>query len=173
MKQIIILITLLVQSAHAFEFQINFSNKVKGKNLETLNNAAELLRNKLSVIDWQKEIDKIESFTCLAPDPFDNSGVTSKHDLPHYLRGVSLEVNVTLYRPWNRNTIAKRVGNTISFAKRYMRREIEPIANTLFHELLHVAGFSHCGDNSNNELTRQSVPYVLGDLIENLRIINN
>lgn len=62
---------------------------------------------------------------------------------------------------------ASTTANTITLNHDY-EQSVQSWSNTLFHEMLHVIGFSHCGLNNPRifKFILKSVPYKVGDYME-------
>lgn len=73
-------------------------------------------------------------------------------------------VTVTTFKPWNpfSKTIAKHYGDTIAFNIRKDFPLMDRV-ETMIHELLHEAGFSHRGNRA-TEYNLKTVPYKVAEI---------
>lgn len=76
------------------------------------------------------------------------------------------------YTYWNpfSNVIATTYSNdkeNIYFNTRKNPRSMKEMVNTIFHETTHLIGYTH-SSNYNNETTRKTVPYMVGQIAEDL-----
>lgn len=164
-----ILLTILFSlSALAFDYELKFNKKVSKSHKQKINKASVLLKQALLEIYFDSVVYSFPQINCLSLAEGDHTGLSSREDVIEYLKNIKVTANIKTYFTLSRSTTAKRDGNTIYFAKHQMNRSEKSIANTLFHELLHVAGFGHCNDNNRNERTENTIPYLLGDFIEQL-----
>ena len=160
-------IILMTSNASAFSINATYKKNVKGKHKQKLMEASKRLNLILETVDFRRLIYSFPNITCLAPDPNDGTNARTKEEVISYLEEVQVNPVIRMYSSMNpfSSTTAVTTGNSIKINRKKMNRSVNDIANTLFHEYLHVAGFGHCGDNRRNELTSQSIPYLLGDWV--------
>lgn len=169
MKRIMILLLITTSSlALAFEFEIEFDKKVSLTHKRVIQDSAKMLKDGLKKVDFHSLIYSFPVINCLSKAEGDHTGLTTRDDIIQYLSTLKIKAKIKTYFTLSRRTTAKRDGNRIYFAKHKMKRGNKAIANSLFHELLHVAKFGHCNKNSRNHQTENTIPYLLGDYIEEL-----
>lgn len=80
----------------------------------------------------------------------------------------NIEVKVYSYKPWNPWSVvigySNGSGNIYVNERKINSLDVEEYAGNIFHELLHVLGFSH-GSNKITEKKKKSVPYAVGYLM--------
>lgn len=164
----LLLIILLSTSAYSFEFEVSFHRNVKRKNKARLQKAVNTLNKVLSEIDFHQLVYSFGTINCLSKEEGDQTGLTTREEVIEYLESAKVKATFRMYSTLSWRTTAKRDGNVIRFNRMKMKRGNNALANTVFHELLHVAGFGHCNDNSRNDRTNNTIPYLLGDTIQSI-----
>jgi hypothetical protein len=128
------------------------------KNLdEKITKALELIERGLQEPSFYQKIAETKKFTCL----------TMPHDqVLKIIQESTFEIELVSEKLSDVVT-ASTTESTITLNHDY-EQNVQAWSNTLFHEMLHVIGFSHCGLN-NPRIFRhilKSVPYKVGDYME-------
>lgn len=105
-----------------------------------------------------KKIDDTKNFTCLFH--------MEKNEVAPFIRTVQFDFNI-LSAKLGDSVTASTTGNNVTINHNY-KQGTKNWSNTLFHEMLHVVDFSHCGYNSPrwHKKILRSVPYLVGDYME-------
>ena len=118
--------------------------------------------------DFYNSIRNVGNYTCIAGAVRDRTGTKDALEVADYIANTHVKVRLrTYYNGWS-SAKGSTTGNLISFNRKYSASRHAALTNTLFHEMLHVAGFGHCGKNNprtSPELPT-SVPYMVGGIIE-------
>lgn len=157
-KLCLTLLAILSLNSFALEFDYTVSPNLTGKLRENTLAAIKLVQKTLASEEYWQKVYAVDSFTCVEADTPSISEI----------RNMKVQFHLESYWYFRRGVLAKTVGSTVSINRRAGSRNPKPLANTIFHELLHVAGISHCGVNNRRKYPHinQSIPYVLGDLLE-------
>ncbi len=93
--------------------------------------------------------------------------ITSSKELAAFIAKTHVEVSIRDYEATLDVTVASRSGNLIQLNKNRNRRSISAWTGTLMHEMLHVANFDHCWQNSirRHPKIKKSIPYRSGDIM--------
>lgn len=173
MMKALILLTILSFSTYSFEFEVKYHRNVKKKNKARLQKAINTLNKVLSAIDFHQLVYSFDTINCLSKEEGDHTGLTTRDEIIEYLESAKVKATFRMYSTLSWRTTAKRDGNVIRFNRMKMKRGNNALANTVFHELLHIAGFGHCNDNSRNDRTNNTIPYLLGDTIQSILDIDS
>lgn len=152
-------------SAFSLELQANFLKKLKGNFRNKIELALEQLNSVLETPEFYQRVKEIQTYTCM--DSHSN-GVTRADQVSVYIKQAKVEFYLRSYRGFS--AVAGTSGNIISLNKRYRKNSVNAWANTLMHEILHVAGFGHCGlnDISRYPYIKEAVPYKVGKIVEDM-----
>lgn len=118
--------------------------------------------------DFYNTLRNVSAYSCIAGSTGDRTGTENSLAVADYIANAHVKVKLKTYYAWSQAK-GKTGGNTISFNRRYSGRGHAALTSTLFHELLHVSGFGHCGKNNPRKysILRTSVPYTAGSIVEN------
>ena len=153
---------LLVLGANAFaqDYQgkrIHARINVEKNLYEKITKALDLIERGLEEPNFYQKIAETKKFTCLTIPEDQILKTIQESPFEIELQSEKLSDVVT----------ASTSSNIITLNHAY-DQNVQEWSNTLFHEMLHVIGFSHCGLN-NPRLFRfilKSVPYKVGDYME-------
>jgi hypothetical protein len=159
MKKIIILLS-LVTNAYATTY---VSPKMK-VDVETPNEmeplvitVLDLITTGLSTDDLYLKFKDTTRFKCTDKTPDEIASEIERSFFKFNIKTDVLGDRVT----------AHTIGTTITLNSNFEQSELE-WSNTIFHEMLHVIGFGHCGKNNPRIYKKilKSVPYLGGDYMQ-------
>jgi uncharacterized protein YjaZ len=162
--RILIVLIISLSTAHSFEFTYTISKKLKGQLKTRALEGIEMVKEAINKDEFwnqvEEELNEIEEFSCL------EDGLTSEEAFKK-ARHSKVKFTLSAYRTLSPSTNAVRIGSTIKLNKFKKNRSSKAWASTLIHEMMHVAGFGHCGlnDRSKHPHILDSVPYVVGDVM--------
>lgn len=147
----------------AIQFDYTLSNNMSQKLRANIDDAIILIEDIVSRDEYWERMKQVDKFTCV------DDNTPTIDDIRH----MQIEFHIQGYWHWNifSSTVkAKTEGNIISFNKRAGARTVPAIANTLFHEMTHVAGIGHCGlnDISKYPHIKEAIPYVMGEILQEM-----
>ncbi len=153
--------------AQDFQYDIEYMSSMTSKYRKKLDKARDLISQVIAMPEFYDAIANVPEYTCIAGSVSDRTGVENSEEAAAYIHDAEITVRVGTYWSFSRAK-AKAYSNIVKFNRRYSNRKLKFITNTLFHEMLHVAGFGHCGKNNPRRYTYlyDSVPYKVGDIMQ-------
>ncbi|MCP4915065.1 MAG: hypothetical protein GY909_18245 [Oligoflexia bacterium] len=159
MKKIsLFILSFIFTSLQAMTLDYIIDSNLKGQLRANVDKALENVERVLSDEYFWSKVSEVESFTCT------DEKTPSIEDI----RRMKIKFHLKGYWHIKKKVKAKTVGSTVSLNKRAGARTVNALSNTIFHEVLHVAGIGHCGVNSISRYPhiQNSIPYVLGRMLE-------
>ena len=118
---------------------------------KTIHQAAALVKKHYNDLVFLKNVAQIESFNFTR-----DKGI----DVAHKINESEITMNIKSYRTWSpfSKVIGHAKGDTIFINTRKLDLSLEDRIENLFHEYLHLLGYSHKG-NYVNEFNNGTVPF--------------
>lgn len=137
---------------------------------EVYNHAALIAEQWLTSEEARRTIRYPSSYTCTKNNPSEIADyiLAQAHvhrSTPAFECHLKIMVIPWYKRAIYRNTVAEHSYGTISFTKKFLKRDLGDVVNTIVHEYMHYIGFQHNG-NSPTQENLKSVPYMVGSLAE-------
>ncbi len=161
MKILVTILFLLTSaSSSSMEFNYEIDSNLNGKLRDNVEIAIKNIQRILVDDEYWERVNEVDSFTCT-----DETTPSIQE-----IRQMKIEFKLRKYWHFKKKVKAKTVGKTISLNSRAGARTPEALSNTIFHEMLHVAGLGHCGVNniSKYPYIKDSIPYTLGSILEDM-----
>jgi predicted Zn-dependent protease len=156
--------------AHAFNLEIRYDQSVTPEYRARIDGMFKRIYEVIETPEFQEKVLAYD-YTCFKQNSLP-SEVTNNQEILEYLESAQNYMVIKLYDAGaGINASTNPYTQTVSINRKNLEwRKDSSVANTLFHEALHVIGFGHCNKN-NIKLypwIQRSIPYKLGDFLEEL-----